>query len=533
MRQYSLLKKKDSSQQAFLNPLTRSLDAVLTSCLFSLAFLVPLIGSFWYLPLLSLEDLENFHHYFLRPALLTIILGVSVSLLALVWAIGALFSLEFVHKRVRNLLLLFTPLPLIFPPYIGAITYMDIFKSQIVLGFFGRSDLVEFLQATFVLSLFLYPYIFLLISNRMKLMNPHHMNIISLHNLTFFERIRILYIPHLKYAAASGMLLVFLYTISDFGAVSILRMDTLTIQIYYEFVTRFNRPEASLIATSFVLISAGALYITQHLGKKGMLYKSSNSNKALYQNRKNNLIAIVFLLLLLSLSIAVPLIKILTWLYQYAIDTSAFKDVWLTAKEPLSLVSVTTLGIAGFITLLSLGSTFFYYAFIKQKNIVQSVPFFLAMILHTLPGIVIAFGVTTIKYFFDVSFLLSWIFFLSGYVFRYTGIAFVTIEPAIRSIPYNFVRLGDVFIKSKFAFISLIVFPLIKTHVISGAAFIFFNTIRDLAIPLVLLPLGIEVLSVRIWQTAGEGMYIYASPAIVVLLLLSLVPVILFVRNNL
>jgi len=509
------------------------LSLVLSSSIFSLLLLVPLIGSFWYLPAVQAKSFAYLRTYYWQPLLLTVALGVTVSVLVLVWASCAIFCIERIRGRIRTLLLFFTPLPLIFPPYVGAIAYVDIFKSRPMLDWFGGSDVMEFLQAAFVLSLFLYPYTFLLLFNRIRLISPQQYKVLSLHTFTLLEKMRIFYIPHLKYAIFSGMLLAFLYTVADFGAVSVLRMNTLTVRIYDEFIARFNKPEASLVATSFILLFAGAFYLSRHLGRKTTLYKSNEARPLVDLPAKTNPVALTGLALLLSLSIAIPLLKILWWCFLYAVDTSPLKAIWLTAKQSLFWVSITSFGIAGLMTLIATASVFFFFALSQRKTVLQHIPYTLALILHTLPGIVVVFGITIIQQLFDRTMLLGWLFFLSGYIFRYIGIAFVTMEPIIHSISENFTRIGKVFLSSKFVFIRTITFPLTKTSVLSSGTYIFFDCIRDLPIPLLLMPLGVEMLSVRVWQTASAGLYIYAAPAMVILLLLSLVPGLIYIRSSL
>jgi iron(III) transport system permease protein len=329
------------------------------------------------------------------------------------------------------------------------------------------------------------------------------------------------------------MLLAFLYTVADFGAVSILRMNTLTIRIYDEFIARFNKPEASLVTTSFILLFAGVFYLSRHLGRKSMVYKSNEARPLTYTPARSHPIALAGIALLLFLSIGIPLMKILWWCFLYMVDTSPLKAVWLTAKQSLFWVSITSFGIAGLMTLIATGSVFFFLAFTQRKTVLPYIPYTLALILHTLPGIVIVFGITIIQQFFDRTLLSGWLFFLSGYLFRYIGIAFVTIEPVICSISENFTRIGKVFLRSETSFMRTITFPLTKTSVMSSGTYIFFDSIRDLPIPLLLMPLGVEMLSVRIWQTASAGLYIYAAPPMVILLLLSLVPGIIYIRSSL
>lgn len=62
-------------------------------------------------------------------------------------------------------------------------------------------------------------------------------------------------LPLLRPAIAAGGLLVALYTLSDFGAVSLLRFNALTQAIYTQYRASFDRSFAALLALLLVLMT--------------------------------------------------------------------------------------------------------------------------------------------------------------------------------------------------------------------------------------------------------------------------------------
>jgi len=504
--------------------------------LFFIAFLsVPIIGSFWNSQYISFESLAYLKSHYGKPVVLTLVLGIVVSLLTLFWASCALFSIKQLSGKTKRTLLIFALLPLLFPPYIGAITYIDIFKSPTFLTLVGRSSFIEFIQASFVFSLFLYPYVFLLFYSRLRMISPAQESIIALYKLSWWKKLVLFYIPHLKYAGFSGILLVFLYTISDFGAASILRLHTLTIQIYQEIIGRFNHSEAAFVSFLYIIFTATAIFMGQKLlGEPTSAYKTEKKYSDI-QSRSffTACIALLFLSLLIFLSVGLPMGKIGIWFYQYLVDASYLKSVWITAKQDIFFVGLTSFMVTLGVTLGMLFSTFFFSALIHKKTeSLSATPYYLASMLHGLPGIVIVFGLLVIKQTLPSTDIMAWIIFLSGYFYRYIGIAFVVIEPAIAAIPKNYTAIAAIFTRGKFSHIRYVSLPLTKNALLHAGNYIFFNGLRELVIPLLLLPLGVEVLSMRIWQVASEGLYSYASPAIFLLLFLSLPSLVLFVKNK-
>src|SRR5690606_23652324 len=67
-------------------------------------------------------------------------------------------------------------------------------------------------------------------------------------------------LPQVRPAIAGGGLLAALYVLSDFGAVSILRLDTFTRAIFTAFSVGFNRSLALTLATLLVLLTLVILW---------------------------------------------------------------------------------------------------------------------------------------------------------------------------------------------------------------------------------------------------------------------------------
>ncbi|MBW3604760.1 MAG: ABC transporter permease subunit [Actinobacteria bacterium] len=119
-----------------------------------------------------------------------------------------------------------------------------------------------FWAAFAVLTLLTYPYVYLPVAARLRRMPPSHeesARLLGSGPLATFARI---VLPQLTGAIAAGGLLVFLYVLSDFGAVQLLRYDTLTRVIFANQLDRAVALPAALqlavLALTLVAVS-GAL----------------------------------------------------------------------------------------------------------------------------------------------------------------------------------------------------------------------------------------------------------------------------------
>jgi len=514
--------------------LSRLLE-VTTSFIYGLFLLVPIIvlvieaGTS---PNLQLPLIVN--HYALFT-LRTILLGLCVSVACCLISILAIYALNIVSVKIRRIYVKVIPLSLIFPPFVGAIAYIDIFKSQPVLHITKNIPHINFLQAIFVLSLFLYPYVFLPFYTRVQMIDPTHSKILALYKLSLLQKLRLYYIPHVKHVVFSSMLLVFVYVFADFGAVSILRINTLTTAIYEEMILRSGRGEAALVSLALMFFVAILLVYGHSLvGKVVSSTYSPNVPVGTYSTQKKSLyLGVCILTIIIAFSVLIPALKILFWLYSYVMDTSSFKQIWIGAKYSLLHVFLNTL-LIGVVVTFTVASFSYFFCLIKMRSLLNRSSYVsqLAILIRALPGIVVAFSIASFKQYVPFNMLTHSALFLYAYILRFTGIAFMILEPSFRSLSKEAIRIGDTFIAGKRSYVQKIIYPFTKQSLIFSCSYIFSNVIRELNIPLLLLPLGVEVLSIRIWQTASVGLYAYSAPAIAILLLLSIPTTVLYIKDR-
>jgi len=143
-------------------------------------------------------------------------------------------------------------LPLAVPSYVGAFAYVSVLPG--LTGFRG---------AWLALTLLSYPYVFLPVSAALERVDPSFEEVSRSLGNNAAATFRLVTLPQLRPAIATGSLLVFLYTLSDFGAVSILRFDSFTRVIYQSYQSSFDRTPAAvlgclLLAVTLVVVSAEA-----------------------------------------------------------------------------------------------------------------------------------------------------------------------------------------------------------------------------------------------------------------------------------
>ena len=153
------------------------------------------------------------------------------------------------------------PLPLVFPSFVGAMALITAFAPggllETVLSPLGIEDLptIEgFRGAWYVLTLFTYPFVYLPVAARLRALPPSLEESARLLGRAPVDVFRTVVLPQTWGAISAGALLVFLYVLSDFGVVQLMRFDTLTRVI---FENRLARQDVAFAAALVVGLLAG------------------------------------------------------------------------------------------------------------------------------------------------------------------------------------------------------------------------------------------------------------------------------------
>ena len=138
------------------------------------------------------------------------------------------FRVELWGRRVWTVLVM---LPLVIPSYVIALTLISFFGGR---GLFaeltgaGLPSISGFWGAWLALTLSTYPYVFLITRTALRRVDPAYEEAARGLGASSWRAFRTVVLPQLRPSIAAGSLLVALYTLSDFGAVSLMRFDSFT-----------------------------------------------------------------------------------------------------------------------------------------------------------------------------------------------------------------------------------------------------------------------------------------------------------------
>ena len=184
-----------------------------------------------------------------RPGTLELVgrslaLVVTVTALCLVLGVGLAALVTRTTLPGRRTVAVLLALPLAVPSYVAAFAWVA--AAPWARGFVG---------ATLVLTACTYPYVYLPVVAAMRGVDPAQEEVARSLGRAPWHTFLTVTVRQVWPAAASGALLVALYTLSDFGAVSLLQFDAFTRVIHTSYRASFDRTPAAVLSLLLVVLT--------------------------------------------------------------------------------------------------------------------------------------------------------------------------------------------------------------------------------------------------------------------------------------
>ena len=428
-------------------------------------------------------------------------------------------------------------LPLVFPSYVSAFALVAVLGprgfAQKWLAPLGVERLPEWIYgyggAVLALALFTYPYIYLLTSAALRDLDPAlEESSIALGRgrwRTFFGAV----LPQLRPPLYGGSLLVVLYALSDFGAVSIVGYNTFTLAIYNAYRGLFDRSAAASLATVLVVLTLAFILLEGRLAGKVRPVPARPSRQA----RRVALggwkwPALTFTGLLAVVTLALPTGVILHWGTR-ALGSGALGDGAPGFGNPLAVVAEA----AGSSLLVSVAAALACIALAVPVTAWASrwggAPAVWTQRLsssgYALPGIVIALSLVFLVTRLARPLYQTLALLVAAYVVRFLPEALAAARSAFAAVSPRLEEAARSLGRGPLKVMTSLTLPLMRPGLAAGAGLVFLTSMKELPATLILRPIGFETLATRVWSAAAEGIYSQAALPALVLVLVSALPV--------
>ena len=426
-------------------------------------------------------------------------------------------------------------LPLVIPSYVGAFALLSAFGPRGMLqelvgerlGLAGLPTVSGFPGAFIALTLFTYPYVYLIVSSGIRGLDPSLEEAargLGRGRFSTFARVTV---PLLRPFIASGGLLVALYTLHDFGAVSLMRFPVFTQAIYLQYRGAFDRTPAAIL--SLMLVTLALIVLVLEVRSRGRAQYHRTSAASTRSGTPVRLgrwrwPATSFCALVTTIAFAGPVGTIVYWLVRGAAGGGEVRLTWAAAGGSVALAGLgATVALIAAVPIAILGS--------RYSGRVARATGYLSYSGYALPGIVVALG-----FVFFASNYASWIYqsvplVVLAYVVLFLPQAGEPLRASMLQVGPRIEEAGRALGRNrKHVFVRLEA-PLISRGALAGWALVFLTAMKELPATLLLRPTGFETLATRIWTGATAGLYSKAAGPALILLAICAVPLYVLARR--
>lgn len=322
-------------------------------------------------------------------------------------------------------------------------------------------------------------------------------------------------LPHLRGTLALTACVIALYAISDFGAVSMLRYDTLTRAIYAQFRGRVDLAPAFALCSILVLVAA--VFIVGQVvlrGREPAAAPHARPPTARRWGLLNTTAATVFLATVVTASTLLPVATLVTWAARGLAAGAQPGPVLVEAANALLyavLASVVT-------TLLALPIALAARRRTRFGRVVEGVPW----ITHALPHLAVGLAILVLSLTGPAALYQSTTTLVLAYAVLFLPLSIGPLSGALRRIDERLLDASRTLGKSDAVTLARVVLPLARPAALTGAVIVFFAAFHELPVTLLLRPTGAETLAVRLWGAMVEGQYTTASIAALLMVAISI-----------
>ena len=462
-----------------------------------------------------------------RVLLKTVYLAVAVTLGSALVAVPIAWLTVRTDLPMRRLWAILTTLPLVVPSYVGAYLFISVLGPRGILqqwlepfGVKQLPKLYGFPGAFLVLTLLSFPYI--LTTTRAALMRMNPVLEEASRNLgngpwSTFWRVTL---PQLRPGLAAGGLLVALYVLRDFGAVSFMRYSTFTRVLYIQYQSSFDRTGAAVLALVLILLTLFVLLIEIRTRGRASYYGGhvgAVGNPIQIKLGHWRWPSLFFCTGIVGLSLVLPASILVYWFLREINVTMSYSSLLMSAWN-----SVFASGLASGLVLLA--SIPVAWLSVRQKGHFAILLERVSYSAFALPGIVVAlalvfFGANYANPIYQTVYLL-----LFGYLIMFLPQAVGALRTSFLQISPSLEQAARTLGKNPLMVFRTITVPVSWSGIAAGIALVFLTVMKELPITLILGPLGFSTLATSVWSAVEEAMFGAAAAPALLLILLSSVP---------
>jgi len=460
----------------------------------------------------------------------TVRLGLAVGLGGILVAVPLAWLTTRTDLPLRRFWSVVAPLPLVIPSYAGALAVIGTLGPRGLLqqgleplGVDRLPSIYGFPGAAITLILFTYPYVYLTARAAMLGLDPSLAEASRSLGRGRWRTLLTCTLPQLQPAIGAGSLLAVLYTMSDFGVVTLMRFDVFTRVIYTQYRSAFDRSLASALGVMLILLATAVLLGEYRMRRRGSFHRLGSGaarRQPTVRLGRWRWVATAWCALVALLALGVPLTTLGWWALSGASATNGLDDLPSAVGHSVGLAglsAVATVAAALPIAILAARSTHRLAGLLSR----------LTYLGFAVPGIVISLAFVFIGARYLTPLYQTLPLLILAMMIRHLAQSVGATQSALLQVSPRLEEAARSLGRSPLATLREITLPLGWPGVAAGAVLVFITVLKELPITLLLSPTGYGTVATELWTATGVAQYGRAATAAIVLILLTVPPTLL------
>ena len=447
----------------------------------------------------------NTFYLILITSLFTLLFGLFPA-----WIIS---NYRFIGRNFYDLVLF---LPLAIPSYIMGFTYIDILSFTGPVQSFLRNTFpllapyfnIDYLQIEILgilLGLALYPYVYTAARIAFSLLGSNYIDLSKSLGLSTIKSFYKIILPLSRPAIFSGLFLVFMEVLNEYGAVKYFGINTYTTGIFKAWFSLGDIGTAIQLACLLLLVVFFFFVLEKISSSKTKFFYETNVlvQRLLYVSKDKLLFFHLVCSIPFILGFFIPFIFIVNNVFQ------TYSSIDFVRLFTLSFNTIFVSSLSSFIIIIV--ALFFLFIEKISKTKINTIISHLISLGYAIPGAVIGLGLimlfsNIIDSFFSVSLIGSFYVLIYAYVIRFLAVGKSPIKSSLEKHPESYDDTGKNLGLGPFKLLQKIHLPINKFALISAFILTFIDIMKELPITLILRPFNFDTLATQTYEFAIEEM---------------------------
>ena len=428
-----------------------------------------------------------------------------------------------------------TVTPLAIPSYVGAFAFIIALgprgSLQDLLGPLGVESLPEiygFFGAWLTLTLFSFPYLLIVVRAGLRDLDPAIEESARLLGQSAWGAFWRVTVPQLRVPIATGSLLVALYVISDFGAVSFMRYETFTWALYTRVRSAFDLSGAAVLSLVLVGLIAVVLLIDWSQRRNARYHRLGSG--AARRPRRVSLGRLRWpvtlgLGLIMAVALLVPIAVLFHWLSIGLNNGETFPGLWGAALNSVyasALAGGVTVAVAIPITIV----------IVRRPGVLSRLVDRVSYVGYALPGVVVAFALVFFTLRVTPLIYQTLITLVFGYMVLFLPQAIAGLRTSLVRVRPGLEEASRSLSRSPWQTFCSVTLPLMLPGLLAGFALVFLTAMKELPATVILAPIEFDTLATTLWGHTEEAFFARAAAAALLLLGCATLPMFLLFGSD-